>query len=246
MRNSMRAGARRPRAACAVASAWPMASSRRGAGRSSPRGSVSRRPDRFRSIPARWPWGRGIATTLAQLCAAHFGVAAQAVQVRAGDTAFVSHGMGGFASRQAMMAGSAVTLAAGRVRARPYAAPPRCWASRRTACCWPMARSRRRTAGRSRWRGWPPCGRACRDTRCRVATIPAGRDRAFPLRRAILRRRLACLRGRGRSRHRGGASAALRGGARQRPHHQSRAGRRPGPRRRGARHWQRPVRVDGL
>ena len=46
------------RAACAVASAWPMASSRRGAGRSSPRGSVSRRPDRFRSIPARWPWGR--------------------------------------------------------------------------------------------------------------------------------------------------------------------------------------------
>ena len=61
--------------------------------------------------------GQGIATTLAQLCAAHFGVAAQAVQVRAGDTAFVSHGMGGFASRQAMMAGSAVTLAAGRVRA---------------------------------------------------------------------------------------------------------------------------------
>ena len=48
--------------------------------------------------------GQGIATTLAQLCAAHFGVAAQAVQVRAGDTAFVSHGMGGFASRQAMMA----------------------------------------------------------------------------------------------------------------------------------------------
>ena len=62
--------------------------------------------------------GQGIATTLAQLCAAHFGVAAQAVQVRAGDTAFVSHGMGGFASRQAMMAGSAVTLAAGRVRAK--------------------------------------------------------------------------------------------------------------------------------
>ncbi|AUT50192.1 xanthine dehydrogenase family protein molybdopterin-binding subunit [Achromobacter sp. AONIH1] len=62
--------------------------------------------------------GQGIATTLAQLCAAHFGVAAQAVQVRAGDTAFVSHGMGGFASRQAMMAGSAVTLAASRVRAK--------------------------------------------------------------------------------------------------------------------------------
>lgn len=62
--------------------------------------------------------GQGIATTLAQLCAAHFGVAAQAVQVRAGDTAFVSHGMGEFASRQAMMAGSAVTLAASRVRAK--------------------------------------------------------------------------------------------------------------------------------
>ena len=156
--------------------------------------------------------GQGIATTLAQLCAAHFGVAAQAVQVRAGDTAFVSHGMGGFASRQAMMAGSAVTLAAG-VRAKA-AAPPRCWASRRTPAA---GRWRDQDAGRSAvcWRGWPPVEgragiRAAGSRRSR-----AGRDRAFPLRRAILRRRLACLRGRGRSRHRG-ASAALRGGARQR------------------------------
>jgi carbon-monoxide dehydrogenase large subunit len=62
--------------------------------------------------------GQGIKTTLAQICAGHFGVAPDAVQVIAGDTAFVSYGMGGFASRQAIMAGSAVDQAAARVRRR--------------------------------------------------------------------------------------------------------------------------------
>ena len=116
MRNSMRAGARR-RARC------------RGIGLANgvkPTGRGPFESARVRIAPSgqisvytgALAMGQGIATTLAQLCAAHFGVAAQAVQVRAGDTAFVSHGMGGFASRQAMMAGSAVTLAAGRVRAK--------------------------------------------------------------------------------------------------------------------------------
>jgi carbon-monoxide dehydrogenase large subunit len=56
--------------------------------------------------------GQGIKTTLAQLCAAHLGLRPEAVDVVAGDTAFIGYGMGGFASRQSIMAGSAVDDAA--------------------------------------------------------------------------------------------------------------------------------------
>ena len=65
--------------------------------------------------------GQGIKTTLAQLCAAHFGLRAEAVDVVAGDTAFIGYGMGGFASRQAIMAGSAVDDAARKVAAKALA-----------------------------------------------------------------------------------------------------------------------------
>lgn len=65
--------------------------------------------------------GQGIKTTLAQLCAAHLGVEPQAVEVSAGDTGLSGYGMGGFASRQAMMAGSAVSEAAAKVRDKALA-----------------------------------------------------------------------------------------------------------------------------
>lgn len=60
--------------------------------------------------------GQGIKTSLAQLCAAQLGLEPVAIEVTAGDTAHISYGMGGFASRQAMMAGSAVSDAAAKVR----------------------------------------------------------------------------------------------------------------------------------
>jgi len=60
--------------------------------------------------------GQGIKTSLAQLCAAQLGLDPIAIEVTAGDTAHISYGMGGFASRQAMMAGSAVSDAAAKVR----------------------------------------------------------------------------------------------------------------------------------
>lgn len=66
--------------------------------------------------------GQGIKTTLAQICAAHFGLAAQAIDVSAGDTASISYGMGGFASRQSIMAGSAVNEAAFKVSQKAVAA----------------------------------------------------------------------------------------------------------------------------
>jgi carbon-monoxide dehydrogenase large subunit len=56
--------------------------------------------------------GQGLHTALAQICADQFGVAASAIDVIAGDTARVPLGLGGFASRQLVTAGSSVLLAA--------------------------------------------------------------------------------------------------------------------------------------
>lgn len=59
--------------------------------------------------------GQGLATALAQICADQLGVAPGDVSVVAGDTAGVKLGLGGFGSRQLIMAGSSVQLAAGAV-----------------------------------------------------------------------------------------------------------------------------------
>jgi carbon-monoxide dehydrogenase large subunit len=55
--------------------------------------------------------GQGLKTALAQICASELGVAPADVQVISGDTAVVSVGLGGFASRQTVTAGSSVLLA---------------------------------------------------------------------------------------------------------------------------------------
>ena len=60
--------------------------------------------------------GQGIHTALAQICAAELGVRPEDIEVITGDTAYVSLGLGGFASRQLVTAGSSVQLAARRVR----------------------------------------------------------------------------------------------------------------------------------
>ena len=56
--------------------------------------------------------GQGLATAMAQIAASQLGVEVGKVQVVAGDTAGVSLGLGGFASRQTVTAGSSVLLAA--------------------------------------------------------------------------------------------------------------------------------------
>jgi aerobic carbon-monoxide dehydrogenase large subunit len=60
--------------------------------------------------------GQGLKTALAQICAHELGVKAEDVRVVAGDTAGVAVGLGGFASRQTVTAGSSVMLAARAVR----------------------------------------------------------------------------------------------------------------------------------
>ena len=64
------------------------------------------------------PMGQGLATALAQICAEAFGVRAQDVTVVAGDTAAAPLGLGGFASRQTVTAGSSVKIASETVAAK--------------------------------------------------------------------------------------------------------------------------------
>jgi CO/xanthine dehydrogenase Mo-binding subunit len=62
--------------------------------------------------------GQGLETTLAQIAADELGVTPEDVSVIAGDTAGVEHGTGSFASRAAVVGGSAVALAARDVIAK--------------------------------------------------------------------------------------------------------------------------------
>jgi carbon-monoxide dehydrogenase large subunit len=64
------------------------------------------------------PMGQGLATALAQIAAEAFGVSADKVSVMAGDTAAAPLGLGGFASRQTVTAGSSVKIAAQAVAAK--------------------------------------------------------------------------------------------------------------------------------
>jgi carbon-monoxide dehydrogenase large subunit len=62
--------------------------------------------------------GQGVETALAQICEAVLDVPYTAVRVVHGQTDRIARGMGAFASRVTVMTGSAVTLAARRLRAR--------------------------------------------------------------------------------------------------------------------------------
>jgi carbon-monoxide dehydrogenase large subunit len=62
--------------------------------------------------------GQGLGTALAQICAAQLGIAPDEVSVVGGDTSTVPLGLGGFASRQLVTAGSSVLLASRAVAAK--------------------------------------------------------------------------------------------------------------------------------
>ncbi|SON53899.1 Caffeine dehydrogenase subunit alpha [Hartmannibacter diazotrophicus] len=69
--------------------------------------------------------GQGLATALAQICAEQLTVGLEDVTVVAGDTAITPLGLGGFASRQLVTAGSSVHLAASSVAAKAVKAASR-------------------------------------------------------------------------------------------------------------------------
>jgi carbon-monoxide dehydrogenase large subunit len=62
--------------------------------------------------------GQGLSTALAQIVAEELGLPTERIHIMCGDTARISHGIGTFASRGAVMAGNAVAVAAGQVRAK--------------------------------------------------------------------------------------------------------------------------------
>ncbi len=64
------------------------------------------------------PHGQGTATALAQLVADELGLRPEDITVRHGDTAAIPFGVGTYASRNAVMAGSATFVAAGHVAAK--------------------------------------------------------------------------------------------------------------------------------
>ena len=66
--------------------------------------------------------GQSTKTMLAQIAADQFGVAPENIHVVAGDTGYVAMGHGGFASRQAVTAGSSVQIAAAKVREKALTA----------------------------------------------------------------------------------------------------------------------------
>jgi aerobic carbon-monoxide dehydrogenase large subunit len=67
------------------------------------------------------PMGQGIKMALAQITAEQLSVSPDDITVIAGDTAVIPHGQGGFASRQTIVAGSAVHMAASAVREKALA-----------------------------------------------------------------------------------------------------------------------------
>lgn len=68
------------------------------------------------------PMGQSTKTMLAQIAAEQFGVEPKDIHVVAGDTGYVPMGHGGFASRQAVNAGSSVQIAAIKVREKALTA----------------------------------------------------------------------------------------------------------------------------
>ncbi len=68
------------------------------------------------------PMGQGLKTILAQITADQIGVRPEDISITCGDTATIPLGLGGFASRQTVTAGSSVSLAARAVREKAIAA----------------------------------------------------------------------------------------------------------------------------
>jgi carbon-monoxide dehydrogenase large subunit len=62
--------------------------------------------------------GQGLKTALSQICAEALGVDPKDISVKSGDTATIPMGLGGYASRQTVTAGSSTHLAAKEVRAK--------------------------------------------------------------------------------------------------------------------------------
>ena len=103
---------RRARKAAISASGSRTASRAPAADRSSPGWCGCRTPGASPYCTGAAAIGQGLGTVLAQICAGELGMRAEDITVVPGDTGGVSLGLGAFASRQTVTAGSSVLLAA--------------------------------------------------------------------------------------------------------------------------------------
>ena len=117
-RFSAPAGCSARRTAAISASGWRTASKAPGAGRSNSAAFGCRRAAASPYLPAPRRWGRGSPPRSRKSAPQTFGVRAEDVTVVAGDTAAAALGLGGFASRQTVTAGSSVHIAAQAVAAK--------------------------------------------------------------------------------------------------------------------------------
>ena len=107
IRRLPRAAGQGARAKAAIsASASAITSKARASARSRASPSASCRTARSRSRPAPPTQGQGTRTTLSQIVADHLGCRIEDIVMSAGDTGTISQGIGAFASRQAINAGS--------------------------------------------------------------------------------------------------------------------------------------------
>ncbi len=186
--------------------------------------------------------GQGLETTLAQVVAEELGVRVEDVRVVHGDSAAVTHGTGTYASRSAVLAGGAATLAARELRGKVV---------RMAAHLLEAPASEIEAARRGNIRGGhepqddlpgPRPGRALgHGTPAQGSSRGPGGDQAL---RSLLRHgQLGCAhrRGRDRSRHLHRHGAALRGGGGLRPRDQPADRGRTGARRRRTGHRSRAV-----
>ena len=193
--------------------------------------------------------GQGLATALAQICAEELSVAPESITVIAGDTAFTPLGLGGFASRQLVTAGSSVHIASKAVAAKAIKAASGMLdipESELRACGRPCAGARRIQSGHEprRDRVAPARGaRLCVPCRCRAGPRI---QHSMENRRACLCQCVPRRGGRGRCRDRPGHDQPLRRAPRFRKARQSDDRRRPDRWRHRTRHRQCPLRTDGL
>jgi carbon-monoxide dehydrogenase large subunit len=180
--------------------------------------------------------GQGLATALAQIVSDELGVAPDQVRVTAGDTASSPLGLGGFASRQLVTAGSSVHLAAKSVANK----------ARRLASDLLEVAEDRLEQQRVAW----PIGA---DAARRAGDHVSGRHRAGTLRHDPLAYRGPHVcerhpRRRSRSRRRPvpGQPPAIRSRSRLGQDRQSDDRQRTGHRRDRARHRQRTLRAHGI
>ena len=190
--------------------------------------------------------GQGTRTTLSQIVADNLGCRIEDIVMSVGDTGAISQGIGAFASRQAINAGSSAMIAGENVRKQVIATAARALGIAESDIDVEDGRAIARTGNRPsltlRRAGADGAGHARLFLRA-GPDAGTGAHRLFHAAAGVVLQRHACGRARGRSDDRRRCDPELHGGARQRQHHQPDDRRRPGAGRRRPRHRQRDVRV---